>query len=280
MWDRKELKQRGRAAFKANYWKCVLVALLLTLFVAGTTASAGRSANDQISESNVTFSMDTTDAGTQYVVNGQSYDSAQDAISAIGEADGVDPENIEALNELVTLVQTTPEARYALGGIAAMLGAALLVIGVISGLLRLLVFNPLEVGCRGFFTRNSESPAELSELGTGFHPYGRNVGGMFLRDLFIALWSLLFIIPGIIKHYSYRMVPYILAEDPEISGKEAITLSRQMMDGQKWKAFVLDLSFIGWDILSCLTFGLLGLFYVNPYKHSTYAELYQALMNE
>lgn len=89
---------------------------------------------------------------------------------------------------------------------------------------------------------------------------------MVLRDVFIFLWSLLFLIPGVIKHYSYRMVPYILADDPEIGAMDAITLSRQMMDGHKWNTFVLDLSFLGWDLLSALTLGLLGVFYVNPYK--------------
>ena len=177
-------------------------------------------------------------------------------------------------------MQNSPEAREAVSIMLTLLGGIFLLIGVISCLLRLLVFNPLEIGCRGFFTVNSDAPAELSEIKTGFNPFGRNIGAMFLRDLFIVLWSLLFVVPGIIKAYSYRMVPYILAEDPEISGRDAITLSRQMMDGQKWNTFVLDLSFIGWDLLSAVTGGLLGLFYVNPYKHATGAELYQVLKNQ
>ena len=167
-----------------------------------------------------------------------------------------------------------------MGIMFAMLGGTLLLIGVVAAALRILVFNPIEVGCRGFFNSNTKAPAALDEMKVGFHPYGRTVGTMFLRDLFVCLWSMLFVIPGIIKAYSYRMVPYILAENPEIKGKEAIDLSRRMMDGQKWNAFVLDLSFIGWDLLSCLTLGLLGLFYVNPYKYCTGAELYQALKNK
>ena len=103
---------------------------------------------------------------------------------------------------------------------------------------------------------------------------------MVLRDIFTFLWCLLFFIPGVIKHYSYRMVPYILADDPEIGAMDAITLSRRMMDGHKWNTFVLDLSFLGWDLLSALTMGLLGVFYVNPYKYSTGAELYQVLKNQ
>ena len=103
---------------------------------------------------------------------------------------------------------------------------------------------------------------------------------MFLRDLFIALWTLLLIVPGIIKGYAYRMVPYILAENPDMNYKEALDLSSKMMYGNKWKSFVLDLSFIGWIILSILTFGILLLFYVNPYIGSTNAELYKAIKAE
>ena len=100
---------------------------------------------------------------------------------------------------------------------------------------------------------------------------------MFLRDLFVALWTLLFIIPGIVKMYAYSLVPYILAENPEMSGTEAIKLSNEMMKGHKWKAFVLDLSFLGWLLLSVLTLGLVGIFFANPYVYATDAELYKAI---
>ena len=243
MWERKDLKQRGLAAFKANYWKCVLVAILLALFVGGTTVTVRRTINN----------------GTQQINAG--------------------PEQVQALEEIKEAVNS-PEFKQAVVAMVAAILGTLAVFGLIAALLRILVFNPLEVGCRGFFTRNTEAPAELSEVKGGFSPYGRTVGAMFLRDLFLCLWSMLFVIPGIIKSYSYRMVPYILAEDPNISGKDAITLSRQMMDGQKWNTFVLDLSFIGWELLSALTLGLVGIFYVNPYRHSTSAELYQVLKNQ
>jgi uncharacterized membrane protein len=103
------------------------------------------------------------------------------------------------------------------------------------------------------------------------------VGVYFLRDLYLTLWTCLFFIPGIVKSYSYRMVPYILAENPELSAREAITLSRKMMYGHKWSTFVLDLSFIGWQLLSGITMGLVGVFYTNPYVAATDAELYRTL---
>ena len=89
--------------------------------------------------------------------------------------------------------------------------------------------------------------------------------------------SLLCIIPGIVKGYEYRMIPYLLADHPEMTKDEAFAASKEMMMGQKWNAFVLDLSFIGWDILSSMTFGILDIFYVMPYKMSTNAALYEAI---
>ena len=266
MWDRKELKEKGKAAFKANYWKCVLVGILLVLFAAGTGASTGRSTTNSMNTTNnsngVTIVSD--GAGTTYVMDNQTAGEIQNAI-----------EETE-----VAVAMQDPAFQMAVRSMVTALGAVVLVISLVSFCLRLLVFNPLEVGCRGFFARNTEAPAELSELKKGYHPYGRTVGAMFLRDIFLFLWFLLFVIPGIIKLYSYRMVPYILADDPDIGAKDAITLSHQMMDGQKWNTFVLDLSFLGWNLLSLLTFGLVGVFYAHPYQYSTSAELYKVLKKQ
>ena len=90
------------------------------------------------------------------------------------------------------------------------------------------------------------------------------------------LWALLFIIPGIIKSYEYCMVPYILAENPNISSERAFELSRLMTKGEKWKIFVLDLSFIGWRILGVLCCCVGGIF-LEPYYEATFAELYQVM---
>ena len=97
---------------------------------------------------------------------------------------------------------------------------------------------------------------------------------MFLMNLYITLWSLLFLIPGIIKMYEYLMVPYILADNPGMDRKEAFAISKRMMTGEKWNAFILQLSFLGWIFLSMFTCGLLGIFYVSPYMEATMAELY------
>lgn len=153
-------------------------------------------------------------------------------------------------------------------------GAAL-----VSLALTIFVFNPLVLGVNRFFVKNFDENAELSEVAYVFKSgnYGNAVGCYLLMDLFVGLWTLLFIVPGIIKAYEYRMVPYLLSENPGMTWTEAKDRSKAMMDGNKWDAFVLDLSFIGWDLLSILTCGILSIVMVNPYKFSTKANLYRVL---
>ena len=95
-----------------------------------------------------------------------------------------------------------------------------------------------------------------------------------LRALYVFLWSLLFIIPGIVAGFSYAMTDYILAEDPELTADEAISQSKSIMTGNKWRFFCLQFSFIGWDILATLAFGI-GHLWLTPYKQAAYAAFYR-----
>ncbi|MEH7453972.1 DUF975 family protein [Gottfriedia acidiceleris] len=105
------------------------------------------------------------------------------------------------------------------------------------------------------------------------HQFIRGIIVGFLVTLFTVLWTILLIIPGIIKSIAYSQVGYILKDYPEMSALDAITLSRRMMDGYKWKFFLLGLSFIGWGLLVIITFGL-ALFYVAPYFYTSQAQFY------
>lgn len=159
------------------------------------------------------------------------------------------------------------------------LGVAIILVAVLLALLlSIFVFSPIQVGCDKYFLDASEGNANLSNMGYFFkNGYMNVVGVQFLTSLFIFLWSLLFIIPGIVKAYSYRMIPYILAEDPYMSFSEAKRLSQQMMDGEKWDTFVLDLSFILWALLAALTLNIVGIFWVEPYIQFTNVELYKVV---
>lgn len=121
---------------------------------------------------------------------------------------------------------------------------------------------------------------DLGRLFDGFQVnFVNNLIAGILHTVFIALWTLLFIVPGIVKGYSYAMTFYILKEHPEMTATEAITESRRIMLGNKWRLFCLDFSFIGWYLLSCLTFGIL-LIWVMPYHEAAHAAFYDSIKND
>ena len=259
MWVRADLKNRAKVMLRRNYWMVVLVAFILSV------VNGNGRANFNL---NFNFDSDTVKSEVQEFFYDSGIDSGYDGYEEYYEYE--EPDGV---------------AREFAAGLLGMMGAMMVGIGVIAILLSVLLstflINPLVVGIRRFLMVNREAKPELSELGFGFKngAYKNVVKVMFMSGLYIFLWSLLFIIPGIVKAYQYRMVPYMLAENPNIDYRRALDLSRQTMNGQKGETFILDLSFIGWEILSALTCGILGIFYVNPYVQTTDAEWY-AVMRE
>lgn len=140
--------------------------------------------------------------------------------------------------------------------------------------------NPLKVGYSRFFLENMNyHKTKYSRIFYGFHKnnYINSLKILGLTTIYKDLWNLT-IIGGLIKKYSYRLVPYIVAENPTLKANEAITLSRQLMNGYKFKAFLLDFSFVGWEVLNILTFGLLGILFLNPYTEGANAEFYKSIL--
>ncbi|MCM0648069.1 DUF975 family protein [Clostridium swellfunianum] len=136
----------------------------------------------------------------------------------------------------------------------------------------------LEVGGRRFFIKSAQHVDNKKCFSFAFNEdnYMGILKTMLLTNIFVFLWSLLFIVPGIIKSYSYSMVPYILADNPNIGAREAISLSNKMTMGHKFDMFILDLSFLGWYILGAIALGI-GVLFVMPYENATDAELYLVL---
>ena len=257
MWTRKELKRKSKIRFKANYWKSVLVALILFIVLGGSGTGAAGTFTDFIGNN----TEDTED-----IEDIEDMEDVKDAANIVDVIhDSVDEEDIPIVIAAVILV------------IVVVVAIALIIIIP----LQVFVFNPLEIGCKRFFAKNLKEDAQMREICYAFdNGYKNGVKTMFFRDLYTFLWMLLSIIPGIIKSYEYQMIPYILAENPEISRNEAFQLSKDMMYGNKWKSFVLDLSFLGWEILNICTFGILGIFYVNAYEDQTEAALYETIKNQ
>ena len=164
---------------------------------------------------------------------------------------------------------------FNVGMITGLLAGIATVVILIVLVAKVFVGNLLKMGGYRFFILNQTAQPGIGTLLDGFRSghYVNIVLTMFLRDLFTALWSLLLVVPGIVKHYEYLMVPYIIAENPAMDYKEAFQISKQMMDGEKMEAFIMDLSFLGWYLLSAVTCGLLAIFYVNPYVQASFAEM-------
>lgn len=165
---------------------------------------------------------------------------------------------------------------FNVGMITGLLAGIATVVILIVLVAKVFVGNLLKMGGYRFFILNQTAQPGIGTLLDGFRSghYVNIVLTMFLRDLFTTLWSLLLVVPGIVKHYEYLMVPYIIAENPAMDYKEAFQISKQMMDGEKMEAFIMDLSFLGWYLLSAVTCGLLAIFYVNSYVQASFAEMY------
>ncbi len=143
----------------------------------------------------------------------------------------------------------------------------------------LLVVCPLQFGfmiCFLRLVRGEDSSEMVGDQFSVFNRYGRVLGTSLLMALYILLWCLLFIVPGIVKSYAYAMTPYVMNDRPDLDADDCIHESRMMMKGYKWKLFCLDLSFIGWAILCIFTLGI-GLLWLQPYIEASHAKFYEEL---
>lgn len=137
--------------------------------------------------------------------------------------------------------------------------------------------GPIEVGVNDYLVNNTKNKAEHSDVFMSFSKsYLNIVFTQSLRWLYTVLWTLLFIVPGIVKFYEYRMIPFILVDNPDIDQKEAFRISKEMTMENKMEMFILDLSFLGWYLLGSCVFGI-GVLVADFYKRATYAELYNVL---
>jgi len=154
---------------------------------------------------------------------------------------------------------------------------SLQVIPIVGGVIGLFIAGPMAVGICIFTLRLSrDENARLEQIFEGFKNYGTVLGAYLLMVVFIFLWALLLIIPGIIAGLAYSQTFYILAEDDTIGSMDALRKSKEMMNGYKWKYFCLGLRFIGWALLCLLTLGI-GFLWLSPYIQVSYAKFYEDL---
>lgn len=255
-WTRAMLKGNAKKLFKKNYWVCVAAAFVLALLGNAGAGGYGNLGYNFSREENFRGE----DYFDEYYFDGDYFDGDYFDGDYFGRGyyEGrFRRENLQWLFATVFMI-------------------VFFVVSAIIFVLSIFVFNIIEVGGNMFFIQNRSCTPPVGMIFDGFKKgrYSNIMKTMFFKNLYVFLWSLLFVIPGIIKSYEYLMVPYILAENPTMDRREVFALSKRMMDGQKWDAFVLSLSFFGWMLLSSMTCGLVGIFYVNPYYMATFTELY------
>ena len=283
MWTIGQLKARGKACFQRNYWKAVLVALVVSL-IGGMQGSGVIKMLFSCTANFVAAQSDTSDDTPDF---GQSrsyqFGFRNDPFGGYGLDDdfglydnGFGNGSSNPFSGFSSNLST-----FVIGLVvvfAVLVFFLLIILSVVAILLDVFIFNPLFIGTQRFFIHNLTADGMVGDMGFGFdRGYKNQVRVMFFRDLYTIGWSLLFLVPGIYKSYEYRMIPYLMAEYPQMSKEQAFYASRFLMQGNKGRAFLLDLSFIGWWLLSGVTLGLVGVFYANPYYVSTCAALYEAL---
>ncbi len=265
MWTRKALKEQAKEALRRNYWKIVLVSSLLLFLGGGVSFTGVGSSNREV------ISQDAEDV--------EDIEDIEEDIS------GKENYFVKIDTEQGEVHWGAKERNMPSGVwiIATIIGVIIFIsiflfILVLIFLVDIFLWNPFSVGVERFMLKSVDDQAQVREIGYAFdYSYKNIVRTLFHRDLQILLWALLLFIPGVYKKYQYRMVSYIMAEYPDMEYRRALQLSKDMMNGHKWNAFVLDLSFILWHFLGTITCGIVEIFYVQPYQQLTNAALYRRL---
>ncbi len=276
MWNRKELKDKAKQVIYKNYWTAVVVCFLIALLTGefGTSIIGSWNEKDSIDPNYIINFEYKIGDGMQNIEN--TLNETQIKVFEALEA------NLNSALKPQKYIFKIWDAITSFNINKIGLGIILCVTAVTALAFTIFIADPLIVGGKKYFLKARKG--NNTKVGVMAEVFRKdswiNIAIiMFLRNIYTALWYLT-IIGGVIKTYEYRMIPYILAENPQIKRKEAFKLSKQMMKGNKWKTFILDMSFFGWNFLSVLTFGILSILYVNPYNSATLTELYCTLKDK
>ena len=281
--DRARIKEAAKAALKRSHWMVVL-AVLITYLLGGTIAGGwSTSGNFEINLPSGSQDTGTVDPDVDIWAPGADEDVWED--DPWTDEEEYTPSDI--WKELAAEWNAIMEAFSAQMGVDLRTGMSVffgtlfaIMAFVFITVLALSIFvgNVMTVGGHGWLLRywRGETPT-IGEVFASFRIYKPSVLTMLLKNLYVFLWSLLFVIPGIIKSYAYSMVPYIIYENPNLTANQAIKMSKKMTDGYKGDLFVFYLSYFGWNLLSVITAGIVGILYVNPYIGVAHAGVYEDL---
>lgn len=296
-WKQKELKHKGQENMRHNYWRIVGVVLIVSFVISGfhldldfgssVTAykraqletkslmeGGGSRFSNQTSIQVISdFVEESANQEDFYAFAEKHYKPTNGILASMyNQAIGAKSFGLGMLNGINSIVFTN---RVSEGFIIIFAAFMMLLIWIFIG-------TPLMVGKARYMI---ETRAYYdTKIGRIMFPWrvqrAKHVAFvMVVKQVYYYIWCLT-VVGAFTKYYAYKLVPYILAEDPDISCKDAIKLSEDMMQGNKWKTFLMDVSFIGWYVLNIFTFGLLEWAWIIPYREATYAELYMELREE
>ncbi len=285
MWKRKELKNKAKKVVKNNYWTAIVVCFLIALLTGefGTSIIGIWQWEDSV-DPNYILSQESIILNEETVK--EEIEEMEEEKSSLSDTQLMLLKIVEAnINNLIKsekYIFRIWDAIELFGIKQTSLGVGLILIAIIAIVYIILLAEPLTVACKRYFIEAREN--NNTKIGVMKETFKKGnwkniVKIMLIKNLYNILWCFT-IIGGVIKFYEYKMIPYILADNPNIDKKEVFKLSKEMMRHNKWKTFILDLSFILWGILSLFTFGFLNILYVNPYRAATITELYITLKNK
>ncbi|MGN0667166.1 MAG: DUF975 family protein [Huintestinicola sp.] len=257
MWTIAQLKENAKAALKNYYGAAIAVSLIAGLLGGGGGGSVGSSSS--------------------YKGNDSSSDSSyvEEFIGGVDSEYGVE---FDEDGSIVASEENKEKLGNALTAVLSIVGIVMIFIILFSIAFGFFVSSPIIVGQNRFYLDARAGTPEIGRLFYQFRAgrYMDTVKTMVIYNIKIALWTMLLIVPGIIKAYEYLLVPYILAENPQIDRKRVFEISKRTMDGEKMNFFLLQLSFFGWGLLAALTRGI-GSIFLAPYIQATNAEFYSCM---
>ncbi len=254
-----DFRGKARAALSGNWGKAVGVGFVASLLGAATTAYGSSGGSSGNSSTGTTSGVNTGIAGSEAYNGLAGFDFSQ--VDSITDLNGIIP------------------VEYQVGFMVLL--SVLSFAGILFAIIHFVIGGAVTLGYVKFnLNLVDHKPASFAQLFSEFHRLGTGIAMQLLRGIYTFLWSLLFIFPGIYAAYGYAMTPYILMENPEMTANEAITKSKELMHGNRWRLFCLEISFIGWSFL-CILFTLgIGVLWLKPYMEASFAAFYREITAE
>lgn len=293
MWNIKEIKKKGKKTLKNNLWTLLFLGLFMSVAIGRYMLNSDGFANlknlyDYLINRDTQVEVEQENSINEYIDKALSQTFTGNMTGLINK---YNKENNVYKGVMYTAFNVITKGQEQIQNVInsiinyenkEMLRSIIIIVTSVLGILvRIFLVYPIRVGeARIYLESINYKATKIGRLTYAFKKerYNNIIQTLLLMEVRKFLWNLT-IVGGIIKNYSYKMVIYIIAENPSIKAKDAIRMSEEMMKDNKFQTFKLDLSFLGWNVLQYASFGILGI-YVSPYYTSTYTELYATLREE